>query len=88
MGDSAGGGLALGLALALKTENITQPKDIILLSPWLDVTLSNEDIPKYESSDPILSAWGCGSWAISGHDVVKTTLSTPMLALFMAIQMD
>ncbi|MGT2888187.1 alpha/beta hydrolase [Streptococcus didelphis] len=60
MGDSAGGGLALGLALALKNENPIpkQPKDIILLSPWLDVTMTNPDIPKYESLDPILSAWG------------------------------
>ncbi|HEQ8570007.1 TPA: alpha/beta hydrolase [Streptococcus pyogenes] len=58
MGDSAGGGLALGLALALKNESLKQPKDIVLLSPWLDVTMSNPDIESYESNDPILSAWG------------------------------
>lgn len=62
MGDSAGGGLALGLAHALSLESsprqLQQPKDIILLSPWLDVTMKHADIPKYEDSDPILSAWG------------------------------
>ncbi|HEL0798767.1 TPA: alpha/beta hydrolase [Streptococcus equi subsp. zooepidemicus] len=82
MGDSAGGGLALGLALALKTENITQPKDIILLSPWLDVTLSNEDIPKYESSDPILSAWGLrivgDIWARRGENNTKHPYVSPI----------
>lgn len=82
MGDSAGGGLALGLALALKTENITQPKDIILLSPWLDVTLSNPDIPKYESSDPILSAWGLrivgNIWARRGENNTKHPYVSPI----------
>ncbi|TCD45834.1 alpha/beta hydrolase [Streptococcus sp. X16XC17] len=60
MGDSAGGGLALGLALALKEEpeKPAMPKDIILLSPWLDVSMENPDIKQYESVDPILSAWG------------------------------
>ncbi|MGT2935215.1 alpha/beta hydrolase [Streptococcus castoreus] len=62
MGDSAGGGLALGLAHALnhepKQQAITQPKNIILLSPWLDVTMSHAEIPNYEDADPILSAWG------------------------------
>lgn len=58
MGDSAGGGLALGMAHALTNESLPQPKQIILLSPWLDVTMSHPDIPKYEDADPILSAWG------------------------------
>ncbi|MGT2933908.1 alpha/beta hydrolase [Streptococcus catagoni] len=58
MGDSAGGGLALALALAVKDNGLTQPKDIILLSPWLDVSMSNPGIPAFEESDPILSAWG------------------------------
>ncbi|QKG78110.1 Monoterpene epsilon-lactone hydrolase [Streptococcus canis] len=58
MGDSAGGGLALGLAHALNNESVAQPKQIILLSPWLDVTMSHAEIPNYEEADPILSAWG------------------------------
>ncbi|MBY5034581.1 alpha/beta hydrolase [Streptococcus gallolyticus] len=62
MGDSAGGGLALGLAQAIREEKdrgfLEQPKDIILLSPWLDVTMSNPAITAFEKDDPILSAWG------------------------------
>lgn len=52
MGDSAGGGLALGLGHALNYEakpyTLLQPKRIILLSPWLDVTMSHPEIKDYE----------------------------------------
>ena len=50
-GDSAGGGYALAVAETLKK----QPNELILLSPWVDVTMSNPDIPKYKKVDPMLS---------------------------------
>lgn len=56
MGDSSGGGLALALALMLKEKKKLQPKNIILLSPWLDLTLSNPEILNYEELDPQLSS--------------------------------
>lgn len=58
MGDSAGGGLALALAMLLKKENLPQPRRIILLSPWLDAELSNPDIPALAKLDPILDVEG------------------------------
>lgn len=58
MGDSAGGGLALALAMLLKKENLPQPRRIILLSPWLDAELSNPDIPVLAKLDPILDVEG------------------------------
>ncbi|MEW4354047.1 alpha/beta hydrolase [Streptococcus pneumoniae] len=58
MGDSAGGGLSLGLAMYLRDHKLPQPKDIILLSPWLDVHTNHSDISKYEPLDPMLSSWG------------------------------
>jgi len=39
MGDSAGGGLALGFAKKLRTNQLKLPKQLILFSPWLDVTM-------------------------------------------------
>ncbi|KHD45508.1 alpha/beta hydrolase [Streptococcus hongkongensis] len=82
MGDSAGGGLALGLALALKDNNLQQPKDIVLLSPWLDVTMSNPDIQKFESNDPILSAWGLRKvgeiWSRRGEENSKHPYVSPI----------
>lgn len=58
MGDSAGGGLALGFAQKKNTEDIKKPEQIILFSPWLDVTMSNPDITKYDKADKILSVNG------------------------------
>jgi len=55
MGDSAGAGLALGWAQKLKKEQNRQPEEIILLSPWLDITMSNPDISLMDKADKILS---------------------------------
>ena len=55
MGDSAGGGLALALAQKMKVEQVCPPGQIILLSPWLDITLANPDIPEKEAEDLLLN---------------------------------
>lgn len=56
MGDSAGAGFALAFCEQLKELNIEQPKDIILLSPWLDLTMSNEEITEsLQKTDPMLN---------------------------------
>jgi len=54
MGDSAGGGLALALALQIKERKIQAPEKIILLSPWLDLELTNPKIQEYVYEDMIL----------------------------------
>ncbi|HAQ0425780.1 alpha/beta hydrolase fold domain-containing protein [Enterococcus faecium] len=54
MGDSAGGGLALGLALLCKEKEISQPKNIVLLSPWLDISNSNPKLQNIINLDPTL----------------------------------
>ncbi len=53
MGDSAGGGYALALAEGLSAHGLDQPDELILLSPWVDVTMSNPGIPDYY--DPMLT---------------------------------
>ena len=58
MGDSAGAGLALGFAQLLRNENRTQPKQIILFSPWLDITMSNPELKNKEKSDNLLTING------------------------------
>ncbi|MFN4201319.1 MAG: alpha/beta hydrolase [Fervidobacterium gondwanense] len=40
IGDSAGGGLALGFAQKLRDENRRLPEHIVLFSPWVDVRLN------------------------------------------------
>lgn len=58
MGDSAGGGFALAFAEYLDTASLPQPGKIIAFSPWLDLSMENPEIPDYEASDPMLSAYG------------------------------
>ena len=56
MGDSAGGGMALSLAMQLRDLGRPGPEKLILICPWLDVSLSNPEIPAYEKRDPALDS--------------------------------
>ena len=58
MGESAGGGLALGFTMFLRNENRPQPNQLILMAPWLDVTMSNSEILKVDKKDKILGIKG------------------------------
>lgn len=55
MGDSAGGGYSLALAENLIKHGMAQPDELILLSPWVDVTMSNPDIADFTDADPMLT---------------------------------
>jgi len=55
IGDSAGGGMTLALAQLLSEKKIEQPEQLILLSPCVDVTLTNPAIQKLDDDDPILN---------------------------------
>lgn len=57
MGDSAGGQIALSTALALRDQQVTLPRTV-LISPALDLTLSNPQIDEVQSSDPWLARAG------------------------------
>lgn len=54
MGDSAGGGLTLALCQYALEAGRPQPERAVLLSPWLDVTMSHPDIPALDRVDPFL----------------------------------
>lgn len=43
-GDSAGGGLAVALALELRAMGLPLPRGLLLMSPWLDLTLTVEGL--------------------------------------------
>ncbi|GEN87516.1 alpha/beta hydrolase fold domain-containing protein [Oceanobacillus sojae] len=58
MGDSAGGGFALALAQLLLEKKLSQPRHIILISPWLDITMKNPDASALERKDPMLGIYG------------------------------
>ena len=54
MGDSAGGGLVLGLTQALAGAGDALPERLILFSPWVDVSMDNPDISGYLAVEPML----------------------------------
>jgi len=58
MGDSAGGGLALGLAMKLRDQKKPLPGKLILLSPWLDVSMENPEIEEQIELDHMLAVPG------------------------------
>ncbi len=55
MGDSAGGGLALALSEVEGEKGIEEPNQLILISPWLDLTMSNEKIMEVQPYDTKLN---------------------------------
>lgn len=53
MGDSAGGGLALALALKLRDEGTSSPAAIVALSPWTDLAMTGAS--DQNADDPMLN---------------------------------
>lgn len=60
LGDSAGGGLALACAVLVRDRaaQLRQADGVILVSPWVDVTMSNPQIVEFERRDALLSGAG------------------------------
>jgi len=54
-GDSAGGGLAVATALALRGQGGPMPGALLCFSPWTDLTLSGESCATRAKTDPIVS---------------------------------
>lgn len=80
MGDSAGGGLALGLYEKMAEETVALPVKTILISPWLDVRLENENIQEIEKRDTILNkeALRLAGIAYAGKDGINSYLVNPI----------
>lgn len=55
MGDSAGGGLSLALTEQMKIDGVRMPDELILMSPWVDVTMENPAVEAFADVDPWLS---------------------------------
>jgi monoterpene epsilon-lactone hydrolase len=81
MGDSAGGGIALAVAQQLRDRTGLQPGRIVLISPWLDVTLSEPEQPEIERRDEMLGLPGLAeSGRLYAGDLdVRDPLVSPLL---------
>jgi epsilon-lactone hydrolase len=78
MGDSAGGCLALGQAICCRDAGIALPARVVLLAPWLDITLSNPQARLLEPRDPMLGVDAliyCGKLWAGAADPRQSQLS-------------
>ncbi|HNQ68634.1 MAG TPA: alpha/beta hydrolase [Bacteroidales bacterium] len=84
MGDSAGAGLAMAFAEKLNQDGKSQPEQLILISPWLDVSMTNPEIEAVQKKDPILNAktliMAGNAW--SGNSDVKNYMVSPIYGNF------
>jgi acetyl esterase/lipase len=70
LGDSAGGGLALALAMRLRDEGVPLPGAVVALSPWTDLAITGLS-SKPGTADPMLKASDLDAFAahyVNGSD--------------------
>jgi monoterpene epsilon-lactone hydrolase len=80
-GDSAGGGLAVALAARLRDQGAPPPAGLLLLSPWLDLTVDRHADADLVRRDPMLDPdWlaACASAYAGGTDLADPGVS-PLL---------
>jgi acetyl esterase/lipase len=63
IGDSAGGGLALALALRSRDEGVPLPAAIVALSPWTDLAITGQSSRCNAVYDPVLKSDDLGMLA-------------------------
>ena len=78
-GDSAGGGLALAVAMSMRDRGLAQASSLVLHAPWVDLTTSTPDTFAADAIDPWLfigklQAYA-GWWAGSDDDLGRPEVS-------------
>lgn len=81
-GDSAGGGLAIAAAVALRERGISLPAALFCISPWTDLTGSGGSIRTRAAADPWLKASELTDEAklYSGQNAPDHPLISPLFA--------
>ena len=62
-GDSAGGGLTLATMITLREMGLPQPVCSVLISPWVDLTISQDSVYKYVDRSPVIFLREMKAWA-------------------------
>ncbi len=81
-GESAGGGIALALLIAVKDTGLPQPAAAAVLSPWVDLTQSGRSHETKASADPALTQAALATRAddyLAGADP-RSPLASPLFA--------
>lgn len=55
MGDSAGGGLTVATLVAARDRGLAQPAAAVLLSPWVDLTVTADSFVRCSARDPVFN---------------------------------
>lgn len=81
-GDSAGGGLSLSTAIAIRDSDLPLPAALVLLSPWVDLSLSGSTMKTHAAQDAMLSedwlAWCAKNYC--GQKSVTDPICSPLYA--------
>jgi acetyl esterase/lipase len=80
MGDSAGGGLGLGLLLKLRDEKKPLPSAAVAMSPWTDLALTGPSLRTNAAADPMLNVGHLPTFAryyLAGADP-RTPYASPL----------
>lgn len=78
LGDSAGGGAAIDLAVTLREEGVRPPDALALLSPWLDLAVPDTRSILIDPRDPELGVAGlrqAGRWYAADRDLGDPRIS-------------
>ncbi|MBV9790835.1 MAG: alpha/beta hydrolase [Chloroflexi bacterium] len=81
-GDSAGGGLALATLVWLRDHGLPLPAAGVLLSPWVDLTMSGASVQSRAAIDPLTTLRGfqrAAAWYVGAGDL-KQPLASPLYA--------
>lgn len=84
-GDSAGGGLALALIVALRERGRPLPATVACISPLTDLAYTGETLTMNEALDPISRRDTSAALArryLGGQDVARNPLASPLYANF------
>ena len=83
-GDEAGANLAIALIHYLKQKKLPQPAALVLISPWLDISCSNEEIHTLQKSDKFLlkEALQAAAGRYTTFDNVQNPLVSPLYGSF------
>lgn|SRR5574344_89727 len=79
-GDSAGGGLALSLLEQVRDANLKRIQKSVLVSPWVDLSMTNHLIDNYAYDDLMLSLKNVknAAYLYSNDDDVTNPLISPL----------
>lgn len=84
LGDSSGGGFILAYSMYLRDQNKLLPKNLLMLSPWLDLSMENPELIKMCKKDNLSNIGGnqyCGKLWADDLDV-KNPLVSPIYGSF------